>query len=797
MSSKADDQPKKSTSPDEGTRSAETEISQTLSLELSTEAWDALGDCLERFGDAWKNETPPKICDFLPSRHGLRQVALVELIKLDMEQRYGGAAPPTTLEEYAGAYPELGGVEGLPAELIYEEFLVRKQTSQPVELEEYLRRFPRQAPELQALAAVHATPVSQPPRSTSITSLRRPDRLQVGDRIDDFDLLALLGQGSFAKVFLARQTSLQRLVALKISAARGFESQTLAQLDHPHIVRVYDHRQLPERNLQLLYMQYMPGGTLADVVQRVKRTPVGSRSSQILLDVVRERLQENGDAGADVVLPSAIRNAAWWKTVAWLGVNLCSALEHAHQRDVLHRDLKPANVLLGRDGHPRLADFNVSSSNVVASHISAAYFGGSLAYMSPEQLEAFGMPPEKREAMMDGRSDLFSLGILLWEVCTGSRPFRDEQICDLDADTLKTLAVRRRGGASEAEWKMLAAEAPPGFVEFFRKCLAANPDDRYESAAAAQRALLLCVDEAGLSFLQPRPDSHLAFWRKYPMTLLVVAALIPNVICSVLNIMFNFDVIIAHLTIQAQTALQLGPESAAALVQGAFNLSMMLINPIAYIGGVLVGYQIARPITRAASRAFRGLLDPPPSLRYRALWLPDIIAVLTAALWVLSGPAFPLVLHQRGVQLGGWDFLHFSASQAICGALASTTTFMITAPIVLRGILPSLLDTKEDDPHLHEGLRHLSQRSLFAVFISFSVILASAILWAYVESDAKLTFVIFMISGFLFTVVNFFYFKMQWIDPDIAALQATAMLEESLSGDTQSSLSTRPRRRSR
>src|SRR5271155_5065425 len=104
------------------------------------------------------------------------------------------------------------------------------------------------------------------------------DGIAVGDQIDDFDLLAELGSGAFAKVFLARQRSMQRLVALKGSCDQSTEPQTLAQLDHDYIVRVYDQRLLPERRLRLLYMQYVSGGTLQAVIYRVRQTPPEKRS---------------------------------------------------------------------------------------------------------------------------------------------------------------------------------------------------------------------------------------------------------------------------------------------------------------------------------------------------------------------------------------------------------------------------------------------------------------------------------------------------------------------------------------
>jgi serine/threonine protein kinase len=805
MSSKADRQ--QAAQDWDRLRAADTEIPQTLSLELSSESWDALEVCLERFNEAWltAGDSFPAIAEFVPQRQGLRQLAIVELVKLDMEHRHTRQSLDTTLEDYAALFPELGGLERMPAELIYEEYLVRRQTDPQLKIDHYLKRFPKRATELLALCAVHEAPIHQPPlhqapqnevrKTTSITSLRRPDSVQVGDKVDDFDLLAMLGQGSFAKVFLARQVSLQRLVALKISAARGFESQTLAQLDHPNIVRVHDQRRLPERNMQLLYMQYMPGGTLSDVVQRVKRTPQDARTSQILLDVVKDRLNEQGE-GVDVLLPSAIRDASWWMTVTWLGMHLAAALDHAHSRGVLHRDLKPANVLLGRDGNPRLADFNVSASNVVASHVSAAYFGGSLAYMSPEQLEAFGAPPEEREAMMDGRSDIFSLGILLWEVLTGSRPFRDEQISDLETDTLVALATRRRTGPSKEEWKALAEVAPPGLVEFFRTCLAAKAEDRYPNAAAARRALLLC-NESNRNLLQPKTHSFTSFFRRYPLFPLVVAGLIPNVISSVLNITFNIDVIINHLIPQTSEALGIDLDAAKKLVEGAFRLSMVAINPVAYLAGIGLGIWFALPVVRAASKANRGEAVA-PSMRYRSLWLPLVVALITASLWVLSGPAFPLVLHYRNVHLDRADFIHFVASQAICGILASSLAFLFTAPFVLRIIMPPLLDSKQDDPKLHDDLQRLSAQTFWVIVICFSVSIFSTLLWTSAETEeAKLTFIIFIICGFALAAVSYLFVKPKIIDPDIAALQATTMIDEDSGGDTQSSIAANTRRKRR
>src|SRR5262249_1755399 len=205
----------------------------------------------------------------------VRLMTLVELVKVDLEYRWIHRRTPRTIEEYVSAHAELSNE--LPADLIYEEYHVRRRAGDAISPEDCLLRFPHRARELERLFGLG-------PREHS-TSLCRGSKAQLqaiqsGDRLDDFDLLVLLGKGAFASVFLARQNSMQRLVALKISADSGNEPQTLAQLDHEHIVRVFDQRILADRGLRLLYMQYVTGGTLQGVVEMGAPAPSPDRNAQ-------------------------------------------------------------------------------------------------------------------------------------------------------------------------------------------------------------------------------------------------------------------------------------------------------------------------------------------------------------------------------------------------------------------------------------------------------------------------------------------------------------------------------------
>ena len=154
---------------------------------------------------------------------------------------------------------------------------------------------------------------------------------------------------------------------------------------------------------------------------------------------------------------------------------MAAALEYAHQRGVLHRDVKPANVLLAADGSPKLVDFNVSFSSKLEGATPAAYFGGSLAYMSPEQIEAYNPDHDRKPDDLDGRSDVYSLGVVLWELLTGSRPFGEEHLEGSWNETLKHLTARRKAGLTPAGAGDVAAGFAAGAATATDGVLVAEP----------------------------------------------------------------------------------------------------------------------------------------------------------------------------------------------------------------------------------------------------------------------------------------------------------------------------------
>ncbi len=511
----------------------------------ATVAWDQLSERVDSLIAGWESPNrPPALGSFLPAEPAeLRRLILTELIKVDLEYRWQQHHLPKTIEEYLTEFPELAVGGSISPDLIYEEYHVRRQTSDPPDPREYLRRFPQQAEQLRRMLDLQGGATT----TTAVGSKRRP--VDIGERIDDFDVLLTLGKGAFASVYLARQRSMQRIVALKVSRDHGGEPQTLAQLDHPYIVRVYDQRVLPDNKLRLLYMQHIPGGTLQDVLQFYHNLPQMLWNGKHFLAAIDEQLEKHGEsAPAESSVRRRLTTASWPEVVCWFGARLASALDHAHRRGVLHRDVKPANVLLSPDGSPKLADFNVSFSSKLDGATPAAYFGGSLAYMSPEQLEASDPDHSRQPDELDGRSDIYSLGVLLWEMLFGTRPFGEERMASSMSETLKVLAARRLAGVPQESVDALPKGLPGGLVETLLSCLAPNPADRPAAAGAVGRQLELCLQPNTQRVFRPSPKSYRELVRKYPVRMFTFAGVLPNFVFSVFNLAFNFGTIVQQLT---------------------------------------------------------------------------------------------------------------------------------------------------------------------------------------------------------------------------------------------------------
>jgi serine/threonine protein kinase/Flp pilus assembly protein TadD len=320
------------------------------------------------------------------------------------------------------------------------------------------------------------------------TTRRAP---RVGDTIAGFKLVGELGRGAFARVFLAEQEALaNRQVALKVTLRPTREAERLARLQHTNIVPVYSvHDDAP---VQVICMPYLGRTTLADLI-RAYRTEHPSRTSGRKSTSARAARTTSVDSrsksGSKSTLDSkggtsSTRIPTWtWgaaepppivgdpRAVLEMLVQLATGLTHAHERGILHLDIKPANVLLADSGEPMLLDFNLSFD---ANRPDRELVGGTMPYMAIEQL--FDMR-NRGKGVIDARTDLFSLGVLAFEMLTGTVPFpaSARHVRDLE----EQVAARRAGPPS---LRKLNPTVSPAVEAIIRKLLAAEPADRYQTA---------------------------------------------------------------------------------------------------------------------------------------------------------------------------------------------------------------------------------------------------------------------------------------------------------------------------
>jgi serine/threonine protein kinase len=671
-----------------------------LDADSATQAWDLISQRADALIARWEeNAAPPPLAEFLPEGpQALRHLTLVELIKVDLEYRWQEYSFPRTLAEYLEEFPELATGAGVPAHLIYEEFHIRKQAGDEVDVQVYLEMFPQQADELGRLLGLEA-----PHLTTSLVGGHRLGEIDVGHSIDEFNLLKQLGKGAFATVFLAWQTTMQRFVALKVSSDQGAEPQTLAQLEHDHIVRVYDQKVLRDRRLRLLYMQHIAGGTLQQVADIVKRTPPEQRSGRMLLESVDRAVELSGkQRAADSWTRRRLEAANWPTVVCWLGAQLANALDYSHRRNVLHRDIKPANVLLTEDGSPKLADFNISYSSQVQGVTPAAYFGGSLPYMSTEQLEACHPALPRQPDELDGRSDTYSLGIMLWELLTGHRPY-DDALTDAGwTETLEKMLERRRAGVPREAIERLPADCLCGLDEVLLTCLAADRDNRFANAGQLARQLELCLKPRIQDLFRPKRAPWRQTVRRYALPALALAALVPNAICSALNITFNLNTFFDR------------PEYNQ-LADDFWGTMVPVVNTIVYPIGIAILCYLAWPVCRYLAQSGHGPPSDstqPVSMRRRCLELGEYVAAVTFYGWMTTGLILPLWINAADARPGfSWQvLLVFLMSHALCGLIAATMSFFFVTFLAVRCLYPPLAQAQLEESAAAADLSRLGRR---------------------------------------------------------------------------------------
>lgn len=278
-----------------------------------------------------------------------------------------------------------------------------------------------------------------------------------------------LGSGGMADVYLAHDDILDRDVALKVMSGRYAsddefverfkrEAQSAAALSHPNIVSIFDRGE-SEDGTYYIAMEYLPGGTLKD------------------------RILKRG------ALPA--------RTAAAVAIQIAEALQAAHRRGVIHRDIKPHNILITEGGDIKVTDFGIARAASSSTMTKTGSILGTAHYISPEQ--AMGEP-------VGPASDLYSLGVVLYEMLTGRLPY--------DADTPLGIAMKHVNGHLRPP-KAVDPSIPDGINAVTMRLLAKNPEDRYASAAELIEDLERVADGldpkgATITQVMPRAQQHTA-----------------------------------------------------------------------------------------------------------------------------------------------------------------------------------------------------------------------------------------------------------------------------------------------
>ncbi len=273
----------------------------------------------------------------------------------------------------------------------------------------------------------------------------------IGQTLGKYTIKEKIGRGGMAEVYKAYQENLDRYVAVKVmhpflidfeeeNFLKRFsrEAKTMASLNHPNIVRVYDFDSFGPRS-HYLVMDYVSGGSL------------------------KERLETLAVEGKRMPLAQSIK----------IITQVADALAYAHGRDMVHRDIKPANILLDKNEEPYLTDFGIVKmvGGQTIGYTATGALIGTPAYMSPEQ--ALGQPGDKR-------SDLYSLGIMLFQMVTGKLPF--------NADTPLAVAMKHVSEPVPLPIRF-NPDVPQMLQTIILKALAKEPNDRFQSAREMVAAL--------------------------------------------------------------------------------------------------------------------------------------------------------------------------------------------------------------------------------------------------------------------------------------------------------------------
>ena len=406
--------------------------------------------------------------------------ALADQLAAEMRQRWE-AGDRVATEDFLTAHPDLNDHPGAVGELIYEEVSLRREFGEAGSSSAVLRRFPQWGTQLRVMLDLR----------DALDAEGRTDFPQVGERLGDFHLIAELGRGSRGRVFLARQMSLaDRPVVVKLTPCVDAEHLSLARLQHTNIVPLYAAHEDSDYRLRILCMPFFGGVTLAQTLSQIKATPPADQTPTAFWAAIASAPRAD-PFGREPIIPARWAAGDCTRLIAHFGVCLADALQFAHERNLVHMDVKPSNILLTADGQPMLLDFHLAMPPLAADVAPPDWLGGTATYCAPELRAAMAAVQSARPipVPVDGRADVYSLGVVLYEALAGRLP--------------------ENGVPASVHNRRVSA----GLSDIVARCLAMNPTDRYPDAAALADDLRRHLAELPLRGTRNR--SLTERWRKW------------------------------------------------------------------------------------------------------------------------------------------------------------------------------------------------------------------------------------------------------------------------------------------